>query len=355
MNYIGSKLSLLTFIESSIEAVVDPTCKSFCDLFSGTASVGAHFKKKGYAVTANDIQYYSYVLSKQYIENNTLPKFANLVGIVPQLETIDILFRSKAVCSYLSALPGIPGFIYNNYCLGGTKGKEFERQYFSDNNGFRCDAIRQQIEHWYQLQKITTPEYFFLLASLLESVDKCANTASVYGAFLKQLKLSAQKDFVLQPALTIVSTQNNLVYNADANKTISSIKGGILYLDPPYNQRQYATNYHILETIARYDNPQVLGKSGLREYANEKSVYCSRPKVKAIFKDLVAQADVQYIFLSYNNEGLLTHTDIEEVLSSRGTYSCYTKSYPRFKADKDKNRTFIATTTTEYLHCVVCN
>ncbi|MDO8657657.1 MAG: DNA adenine methylase, partial [Candidatus Levybacteria bacterium] len=116
----------------------------------------------------------------------------------------------------------------------------------------------------------------------------------------------------------------------------------------------YATNYHMLETIAKYDNPKIHGKTGLRDYQNQKSLYCSRSQVKKAFKDLVLKTKVKYIFLSYNNEGLMTLDDIKEIMSLKGKYGHFTKDYNRFKADKTENRDFKATKTVEYLHYVVC-
>jgi len=352
MNYIGSKLSLLKFLDESINKVVDKSSRVFCDLFAGTGAVGVYFKKKGYRVISNDLQYYSYVLNKHYIENHRILKFEGLVGAMPELKNIKLSERKDVVCDHLSNMAGVKGFIYKNYCPSGTRNKKEQRQYFSDENGKKCDAIRQKIEEWKSKKLITNGEYYFLLASLIESIDKYANTASVYGAFLKQIKKSAQKIFTLKPAELIINDQDHHVYNEDINKLIKTVKGDVLYLDPPYNQRQYATNYHILETIAKYDNPAIHGKTGLRDYEDQKSAYCSRPQVKKAFKDLINNANVKYIFLSYNNEGLMTPGDIREIMGSRGEYGCFTQKYGRFKADKD--REYKASNTTEYLHYVVC-
>lgn len=355
MNYIGSKLSLLNFLEESINKVVNKNCHTFCDLFSGTGIVGAYFKKKDYRIIANDIQYYSYVLSRHYIGNCTELKFKQLERIFPALKTIKDSERKNWICNYLTNTKGVKGFIYNNYCLGGTKNKKFNRSYFSDENGMQCDAIRLKIEEWRKANLINEhdDEYYFLLASLIESIDSYANTASVYGAYLKNIKKSAQKKFVLKPAELYISKNSHEIYNEDINNLIRRIKGDILYLDPPYNHRQYAANYHILETIAKYDDPVIHGKTGLREYENQKSLYCRKTEVKKAFKDLIDNARMKYIFLSYNNEGLLGVAEIKKIMSAKGRYGCFKKEYNRYKADK--NRDYKAKKTVEYLHYVICN
>ena len=354
MNYIGSKLSLLEFLEESINKVVDKNCNIFCDLFAGTGIVGTYFKKKGFKIIANDIQYYSYVLNRHYIGNHKELTFLKLFKKIPNLKKVKTEERKKIVCDYLSNLTGVKGFIYKNYCLGGTKDKKEHRQYFSDENGMRCDAIRQKIKKWKTKNLISEDEYYFLITSLLESIDKYANTASVYGAFLKKLKKTAQNDLILKPAELIINDQDHKVFNEDINEVAGKVKGDILYLDPPYNHRQYATNYHMLETIARYDNPKIHGKTGLREYQKQKSLYCSRSQVKKAFKNLILKAKAKYIFLSYNNEGLMTLDDIREVMSLRGKYGNFTKDYNRFKADRKENRNYKANKTVEYLHYVIC-
>jgi adenine-specific DNA-methyltransferase len=219
----------------------------------------------------------------------------------------------------------------------------------------RCDAIRQKIEKWKTEKLISNDEYYFLITSRVESVDKYANTASVYGAFLKKLKKSAQNNLILKPVQLVINDQEHEVFNEDINEISKKIDGDILYLDPPYNHRQYATNYHMLETIAKYDNPKIHGKTGLRDYEKQKSLYCSKSNVKNAFKDLILNANAKYIFLSYNNEGLMSASDIKEIMSLRGKYGYFTRAYNRFKADKSENRNYIAKKTLEYIHYVICN
>ncbi|MBQ8367631.1 MAG: DNA adenine methylase [Alphaproteobacteria bacterium] len=334
MNYIGSKLSLLSFIQNSIFEVAGTTNEIFCDLFAGTGIVGRHFKKLGYSIVSNDLQYYSYVLNRHYIGNSQNLAFSNF----PAGKIFDILNNATPK----------KGFIFNNYAFGSGS----NRLYFSDSNAIKCDSIRLLIEELHSNNSISDNEYFFLLTSLLESIDKHANTASVYAAFLKKLKKSAQKDFYVAPAETIISHKPQLVFNQDANKLIREIKADILYLDPPYNERQYASNYHLLETIAKYDSPVLIGKTGLRDYKNQKSEYCRKQSAVHAFADIIRNANAKYIFLSYNNEGLISFDEIRYIMSNKGKYGYFEQKYNRFKADK--HREYSADSTTEYIHWVKC-
>lgn len=331
MNYIGSKFSLMDFLQDTIEDVTgykDGDTYVFADLFAGTGIVGQTFKAKGCKVIANDIQHYSYSLNKHFIEN------------VPEMDS--------GIAEHLNALEPVEGFVYNNYCSGSGSG----RNYFTDENGMMCDAIRKEIEHLRQNGDIDEGTYYYYLASLINSIDKYANTASVYGAFLKHIKKSAQKSFKLE-LLPVIDGEKGKVYNEDINELARKIKGDVLYLDPPYNSRQYCANYHVLETISRYDNPEITGVTGLRDYSNQKSKFCSKRTVEETFDDLIKNADFQYIFLSYNNEGLMSLDTIRQVMSRYGRYTFFTKDYKRFKADREENRNIYADSTTEYLHCLI--
>lgn len=326
MNYIGSKLKLSHWIKKEIQQVVDNDLsqKVFCDLFAGTGAIGRVFKTDVKKVISNDIESYSYVLNKNYIENHTP------------------IINSQALIDELNALPLESGFIYENYCLGSGS----RRQYFSDFNGKKIDTIRKKIELWHSEKYINDSVYYFLLASLLESADKVANTASVYGAFLKKLKKSAEKELILTPANFDVNCNEHKVYQQDANELIKTISGDVLYLDPPYNARQYGANYHLLNTIALYDHFVPKGKTGLREYTRSK--YCSKSLVCDEFEKLLQKADFKYIFLSYNNEGLMSVNQIKEIMEKYGRYDLVSTNYQRFKADSNRNHK--ADSTFEYLH-----
>jgi len=322
MNYIGSKFKLSSWIKEVIKNTTKIKNPIFCDIFAGTGIVGRVFKKEAKQIIANDIEYYAYVLNRNYIGNHK--------DLKEKLEIIDYLNNLE---------PRDDGFIYNNYCSPAG------RLYFSDENGKKIDTIRSEIEKF----KNDEDTYFFLLASLLESADKVANTASVYGAYLKKLKISAQKPLVIEPAIYEENDNEHQVFNEDANILIKNIEGDILYLDPPYNHRQYGANYHLLNTIAEYKPFTPKGKSGLREYF--KSSYCKKSEVVKSFEDLIKQAKFKYIFLSYNNEGLMSEKDIKNIMSKYGNYSLVKKEYQRYKADS--NRVYKDDKTYEYLHLLI--
>lgn len=352
MNYIWSKLSLLQFIENWINSIVSDKNYVFSDLFAWTWIVGRYFKEKWHKIIANDMQYYSYVLNRNYIWNHKKLEFNRLIWELKELENIDVLKRKDFVCEYLNNLPWKKWFIYKNYSLGGTKWSEFERQYFSDENASKCDGIRTKIEKWKKEEKINENEYYFLLASLVESTDKVANTASVYGAFLKQLKKSALKPLILKPADYFLNDHEHDVHNKDINELIKTTSHEVVYLDPPYNERQYSANYHLLETIAKYDNPKIKWKTWLRDYSKQKSRYCQKQEVLKSFNDLVQNIDAKYIFLSYNDEWLMNLDEIEKIMSQRWDYWVLKQEYKRFKADKTESRNHKKDSVTEYLHYV---
>ena len=333
MNYIGSKFTLSSFLEENIKQILKENDSKnlseivFYDLFTGTTAVSKIFKTQVKKIIANDKEYYSFVLAKNYIGNHKAIK------------------RKNELLEKLNNLDGVKSKISFNY---STCGKE-KRQYFSETNAMKIDAIRSEIEKWKNIEFINEEEYFFLLASLLESADKVANTASVYGAYLKHIKKSAQKELILKPAEFEINENKHDIFNEDANTLIKKIKGDILYLDPPYNSREYGANYHLLNTIALYDDFSPKGKTGLREY--EKSNWCKKDKVYKELENLIKNADFKFIFLSYNDEGLLSLNQIKEIFEKYGKYDLKSKTYKRFKADN--NRLSKKDDTTEYLHILI--
>ena len=214
--------------------------------------------------------------------------------------------------------------------------------FFTEENGKKCDKIRNEIEKFENKEK-----FFYCLASLVESIDAVANTASVYGAYLKKFKKSALKELYLKK-LDLTTGNKGEVFCEDANILINKIKGDILYLDPPYVARRYDTNYHVLETIAKNDRPELRGKTALRPEEGKSSKWCSKREATQTFIELIKAAEFKYIFVSYSNEGLIK--DVESILSNFGQTKVYTKEYRRFKADSSREHK--ASSVEEKIYCL---
>lgn len=338
MRFIGCKKNILEDIHSFLlqKGISNGT---LYDAFSGTASVASFFKTKGFRVFSNDLLYFSFVLQKAYIENNTVPTFEKLIKKIklpkrPQQTALEI------VVEHLNSLKGVEGFIYKNYTEAGTKNDGNVRMYLQSENGKRIDAIRLKIEEWYKTKLLTESEYYILLTALIEAVPSVSNISGTYGAFLKFWDSRTYKQLTLIPPVLIINKHagKDMAFNEDGVKQCREIKYDIAYVDPPYNNRQYAPNYHILETIARYDNPQIRGVTGVRDYSALKSQFCNRTTAKKALTDMVQYGNFTHLLLSYNNEGIMSDADIMEALSVSGCKVEKKKiTYRRYKSHNHPN------------------
>ena len=325
LNYIGSKKSLLPFLENTISKL-GIEGSSFCDPFSGTSSVGNYFKND-YTITSNDKEYYSYIISWGYMISNYSDKLERIINDLNNIK------------------PKV-GLITKNY----SPYKECERMFFTITNAKKIDAIREEIERMKNESLINKDEYIFLLASLLESSDNVANIACVYGAYLKKYKKSALIPIILFPLHHTRTNKNNTVYNMDIQELFEKdIEYDIVYLDPPYNTRQYSTNYFVLNYLAKYEDIELKGKTGMPLYCY-KSPFASKVKAKKAFIKLIETIKSKYIFLSYNNEGILSSKDIKKILETRGKVTLHTREYKRFKSQKNIKELKQQKTVTEYLY-----
>lgn len=335
MRYIGNKENL---IEKISVALKDRKINgnTFVDLFSGTTNVAKFFKRQGCSVISSDILYLSYCLQMAYISNNEEPKFHNLLSVI-KFDTcnnkddapIDI------VLNFLNNLKPISGFIYNNYSVGGTWNLEIPRMYLSNYNAKKIDAIRLKIEEWKNTSLITENEYYILLACLIESVGFFSNISGVYAAFRKKWDPRALKTFVIKPIKLIFNNVENKSFNVDSMTLLESINTDILYLDPPYNSRQYAPNYHLLETIAKYDFPEIHGITGMRNYDNQKSSFCSKRTALLDLEKIAKTAKYKYLLLSYNSEGIMSEEEIKSILSKYGDVELVKFQCLRFKSNSN--------------------
>lgn len=302
MRYIGSKKTLKPWIFEEINKIKKVENSVFCDLFAGSCEITKEAKKQGAFVVSNDLQYYSYILAKYYLEdNNPITKF----DYTPTEGIITDLYANKSM-------------------------------YFTKENAMICDGILKAIKE----QSLSVS----VLAGLIMGMDEIANQTGYYDVYLKHFKDRSLKKVELVEE--IIPGKKGEAHNRKAEELITEIGGDILYLDPPYNTRQYSSKYHVLETIAKMDNPKVHGKTVMRDDC-EKSVFLSKKTVYENLEHIIKNANFGYIFLSYNDEGLLSLEQIKEIFEKYGEYSVVEKEYKRFKSGKEIST---KTTTIEYLH-----
>lgn len=333
MRYIGSKVNLLHEIESCIQNNINNPQESFCDIFSGTASVARHFKTK-YRIISNDSLYFSYVIQKALVENNKILTFSKLKSKIGDPFT----FLEKDSLTTVNS-----NFIAENYSPAGKD----NRMYFTEENARRIDFIRFMIEQWKKEKILTEEEYYYLLASLIEAVPFISNITGTYGAYLKNWDKRALKKIELPKFEIENNRKKNSAFNEDVFNLIKHISGDILYIDPPYNTRQYAPNYHVLETIARYDNPPLSGITGMRPYSEQKSVFCSKSEVNDAFEQLIKNADFTHLILSYSSQGLMSSDFIEKTMKDNGFASTF--SLQKIPYRKYKSKIYDASEVYEYL------
>jgi adenine-specific DNA-methyltransferase len=334
MRYIGNKENLLDKIYQVMKSK-NIQGNSFFDFFAGTTSVGRFFKKLNYQIYSSDLMYFSYVLQKAYLENNQELNFEKLLNNINFQSTTLFASPLHIIVEYLNQIEPVEGFISQNYTPCGTSELEIPRMYYSDENGKIIDAIRQKIESWKNENLISKNEYFVLLACLIETVPFYANISGVYAAFQKKWDPRAIKKLILRPVEIIVSTNDNFTFNENSTDLLNQVEADIFYLDPPYNQRQYAPNYHLLETIAKYDSPKIKGVGGLRDYQNQKSKFCNAKTALQELDKIAEEGKFKTLILSYNTEGIMKHENIINTLKKYGKVDLVEFEYLRFKSNSN--------------------
>lgn len=325
MRYIGCKKTLLENIRSVVDIHIGTEARSFCDIFSGTATVARYFKR-WFEVTSNDLLYFSYVLQMATVKNDSIPQFSLLTknGISDPIDYLNNLSVTQ-----IETLDTNKRFFQNTYSPKGG------RMYFNEENALRIDYARNTIETWRENNLISNNEYYYLVACVIEGVPFVSNISGTYGAYHKTWDKRTYKKFELYKLPVTQNHKNNNCFNEDGVELIKSIYGDILYIDPPYNQRQYLPNYHILETVAKYDYPQVRGVTGLRPYENCKSDFCNKRKVQIVFEDLIKNARFKHIIMSYSTDGLMSVEAIEAIMTRYGipkTFTIHEIPFRRFKS-----------------------
>ncbi len=321
MRYIGGKSLLLNNINNVIESEFSDIT-SVIDLFAGSGVVSDNFKTKGYRTISNDFLYFSYVMLKSSIEINKQPSFKSL-GIKEPIKYLNELKITNTEINKVDC------FIYNNYSPVGN----CQRMYFQPDNALKIDIIRITIQNWFDNGYITENEYYYLLSSLINAVPFVANITGIFAAYLKYWDKRTYKPLMLTEPKIINNSKNNECYNADFTEILSK-ECDLMYADPPYNSREYLPNYHILETIAKYDYPKIYGVTGMRNYKEQKSLFCKKNTVADAFETMIRDCKSKYILISYNNESLLPTEKLSEICQTyaiNNSFKLFEYDYRRYK------------------------
>jgi len=352
--YIGNKRKLLPLI---VEAILKTNVTEglFVDFFTGSGVVSRLAKKIGFQVIANDWEPYSFFYNHAYIEQNEYPLFKELGGV-------------EKVYKHLNNLEGIHGYVSEYYCPWNDKKPDIkkERMFYTHKNGMKIDAIREILDKWEKDERINLKEKAVLLASLIYSASYVSNTSGVFKGFhngwggkTSTALYRILSDIELVPPILFNNKQKNKVYRMDAQDlakkcrdevtlSLQENKINIAYLDPPYNQHPYGSNYHLLNTIALWDKPEInkcilvngkkTNKSAIRtDWRTERrSAYNYKTEAIKSFNNLIKTIDSDFILLSYSTDGHMDLKDVLEIMAGNGKLSMVTKPYKRYRVSTQR-------------------
>ena len=317
--YLGNKYKLLPFITGVVNDEC-PDITSIADIFAGTGAVSSAFTDK--VIITNDLMYSNYICNYAWFGAEEYD---------PQI-IIDCVVRYNALTD-----------LEDNYMTDN-----FADTYFSRDDCAKIGYIREDIEVLYKKGDINTRERAILITSLLYAMDKIANTCGHYDAYRKGVEFDKSLELYV-PMANRQNNPNNQCFNMDSNELVKNIEADLVYIDPPYNSRQYCDAYHLLENVARWEKPEVFGVARKMDRSTMKSKYCTQSATEA-FEQLIGDIKAKYILLSYNNmaekgndrsNAKISDQDIMRILEKKGEVKIFSESYKAFttgKSDIDDNQ-----------------
>ena len=349
--YIGNKRRLLYFLNENFQYLIekDKKIKTSADLFAGSGSVSRLFKSLGLEVHSNDWEYYSYILNYAHLsinENDVDNMFLHLGGVDNIINTLN----------EMSSIDEDNIYISKYYAPKDDNNPDLinERIFYTQYNALKIDTIRHHIELLHNNNVIDKKEYFYLLSTLLYQAATCANTSGVFKAFHYGFggrnadALSRIMKPLIINKLPLINGKKCSVSMLDALEFSEKNKDkefDIVYLDPPYNQHQYGSNYHLLNTIALWDKPYVnkdiyidgkkTDKSAIRkDWTKTRSDYCYKKSAPLALTNLLNNLNARYITLSYSTDGIINYNDLLDTLNSYGNLTISTSEYTRYRGAK---------------------
>lgn len=333
--YIGNKSKLLPYIMERTEELIGNQ-GTVADIMAGTGSVSLEYRKRGYSVVASDMMTYSYHHLNVNLLMDRAPDFNGIIATGKLSVGTDSAYSSVLQC--LNDLESRESFFYKEFSPCGNPSSGCKpRKYFTSENAGKIDAIREKINEWKSNRLITQLEESLLKHTLIMAVNEIANISGTYGYFLADFKKNSLDRIELKPVeLYTENAVGHQVLLGFAEEVANQITADLCYIDPPYMKRQYAANYHILETIARGDFPDAIGKSGLRNWWDQHSKLCTKTRGIQSFEKIIGDMHCDKFLISYSEDGLFKLNELEECFGKFGHVEVIKIDYNRFRSNNSK-------------------
>lgn len=333
--YIGNKTRLLPHIMERVQQIIGNS-GTVADIMAGTGSVALELRKNGYKVVASDVMTYSYHHLVSNLLFSSAPDFKGLIDAC--IVSANSANNYITVLDYLNALDGKESFFFREFSPDGKPLNDTPaRKYFTSTNAKKIDAIREKINEWIDAGQISPEEESLLKHTLIMAVNEVANISGTYGYFLSEFKKNSLDSIILKPMeFHKDNTKGHIVKLGFAENLAGQITADLCYIDPPYMKRQYAANYHILETIARGDFPEAIGKSGLRDWWDQHSKLCTKTRGLQSFEKIITDMHCDNFLVSYSEDGLFTLQQLETCFEQFGSVDVQQINYSRFRSNDSK-------------------
>lgn len=318
--YLGNKTRLSEWIVGEIARYIAPGA-TVADPMCGTAAISAALAESRYNVIASDALEFPVTHARVRLLAKSEPEFRALGGY-------------RRALRYLERLDPVEGYFYREFGAGGCPTeRQTPRLYFSARNAGKIDAARTEVKRLHCEGLITDLEHSVLLHNLILGVNRVANISGTYGYFRSTLSQAALREFSLDPIEFVNTPGHHQVLKGNVEQLAPELEVDAVYLDPPYTKRQYAGNYHILETIALEDEPIAVGDGGLRPWKDQASSFCYKRHAANAFRETLQGLKTDHVFVSYSEDGQVSEDELQKVLEEFGAVQKLEFAYQRYRSN----------------------
>ena len=318
--YLGNKTRLTDWIVGEIADVL-PKGSSIADPMCGTASVSMALARAGYSVTAADALTFPIVHARTRLLAKQAPSFRALGGYEKALDWMRLTAPRE-------------GYFFREFGEAGQpENGRAPRLYFSAGNAAHIDGIREGIRRLGSEGSITEVEHSVLLHHLIMATNKVANIAGTYGYFRRSVSGPALQPLEFEPLIFEQTPGHHSVMQGSVEDLAPSFDTDAVYLDPPYTKRQYAGNYHVLETLAQEDEPVAVGDGGLRPWSDQASDFCYKRSAGQAFRETLKRLNVPHVFISYSEDGQVQEDELLSILNDFGNVTLHEQPYNRYRSN----------------------